>query len=100
MFYHQKVARVRVFADIQNFALRAHCVRTACMAFPMHTKSLLPSAMHREERPFSVPVVSLDMVAQHWQIITLHDSQSSGCSKSYRAIPYLQHLILMGGHNN
>ena len=26
MFYHQKVARVRVFADIQNFALRAHCV--------------------------------------------------------------------------
>ena len=23
MFYHQKVARVRVFADIQNFALRA-----------------------------------------------------------------------------
>ena len=27
--------RVRVLADIQNFALRAHCVRTACMAFPM-----------------------------------------------------------------
>ena len=26
MFYHQKVARVRVFADIQNFALHAHCV--------------------------------------------------------------------------
>ena len=26
MFYHQKVARVRVFADIQNFAPRAHCV--------------------------------------------------------------------------
>ena len=26
MFYHQKVARVRVFADIQNFALRAQCV--------------------------------------------------------------------------
>ena len=26
--------RVRVLADIQNFALRAHCVRTACMAFP------------------------------------------------------------------
>ena len=26
MFYHQKVARVRVFANIQNFALRAHCV--------------------------------------------------------------------------
>ena len=26
MFYYQKVARVRVFADIQNFALRAHCV--------------------------------------------------------------------------
>ena len=26
--------RVRVFADIQNFALRAHCLRTACMAFP------------------------------------------------------------------
>ena len=26
MFYHQKVARVRVFADIQNFAQRAHCV--------------------------------------------------------------------------
>ena len=26
MFYHQQVARVRVFADIQNFALRAHCV--------------------------------------------------------------------------
>ena len=26
MFYHQKVARVQVFADIQNFALRAHCV--------------------------------------------------------------------------
>ena len=26
MFYHQKVARVRVFADIQNFALRAHYV--------------------------------------------------------------------------
>ena len=26
MFYHQKVAGVRVFADIQNFALRAHCV--------------------------------------------------------------------------
>ena len=25
--------RVRVLADIQNFALRAHCVRTACMAF-------------------------------------------------------------------
>ena len=23
MFYHQKVARMRVFADIQNFALRA-----------------------------------------------------------------------------
>ena len=35
MFYHQKVARVRVFADIQNFALRAHCVHgipcVACM---------------------------------------------------------------------
>ena len=27
--------RVRVLADIQNFALRAHCVRTACMAFPI-----------------------------------------------------------------
>ena len=26
MFYHQKVAKVRVLADIQNFALRAHCV--------------------------------------------------------------------------
>ena len=26
MFYHQKVARVRVFADIQSFALCAHCV--------------------------------------------------------------------------
>ena len=26
MFYHQKVARVRVFADIQNFALHGHCV--------------------------------------------------------------------------
>ena len=36
MFYHQKVARVRVFADIQNFALRAHCVCTACMAFPRY----------------------------------------------------------------
>ena len=32
MFYHQKVARVRVFADIQNFAL----LRTACMAFPQY----------------------------------------------------------------
>ena len=32
MFYHQKVARVRVFADIQNFALRAHCVH----GIPMH----------------------------------------------------------------
>ena len=30
--------RVRVLADIQNFALRAHCVRTACMAFPWLTK--------------------------------------------------------------
>ena len=28
MFYHQKVARVRVFADIQNFALRAHCMHS------------------------------------------------------------------------
>ena len=27
--------RVRVFADIQNFALCAHCVCTACMAFPL-----------------------------------------------------------------
>ena len=28
MFYHQKVARVRAFADIQNFALRAwHSLR-------------------------------------------------------------------------
>ena len=26
MFHHQKVARVRVFADIQNYALRVHCV--------------------------------------------------------------------------
>ena len=26
MFYHQKVAWVRVFADIQNFALNAHRV--------------------------------------------------------------------------
>ena len=26
MFNHQKVARVRVFADIQNFTLRAHCM--------------------------------------------------------------------------
>ena len=26
MFYHQKVARVRVLADIQNFALHVHCV--------------------------------------------------------------------------
>ena len=26
MFYHQKVARVGVFADIQNFALHVHCV--------------------------------------------------------------------------
>ena len=26
MFYHQKVAWVRVFANIQNFALRAHGV--------------------------------------------------------------------------
>ena len=25
MFYHQKVARVQVFAEIQNFALRRHC---------------------------------------------------------------------------
>ena len=33
--------RVRVLADIQNFALRAHCVRTACMAFPeeLHTNT-------------------------------------------------------------
>ena len=30
--------RVRVLADIQNFALRAHCVRTACMAFPCYPK--------------------------------------------------------------
>ena len=28
-------SRVRVLADIQNFALRAHCVCTACMAFPI-----------------------------------------------------------------
>ena len=27
--------RVRVFADIQNFALCAHCVRSACTAFPV-----------------------------------------------------------------
>ena len=26
MFYNQKITRVRVFADLQNFALRAHCV--------------------------------------------------------------------------
>ena len=26
MFYHQKVAWVEVFADIQKFALRAHCM--------------------------------------------------------------------------
>ena len=26
MFFHQRVARVQVFADIQNFAPRAHCL--------------------------------------------------------------------------
>ena len=29
--------RVRVVTDIQNFALRAHCVGTACMAFPKNS---------------------------------------------------------------
>ena len=29
--------RVLVLADIQNFTLRAHCVCTACMAFPHST---------------------------------------------------------------
>ena len=32
MFYHQKVARVRVFANAQHFALRAHCMR----GIPLH----------------------------------------------------------------
>ena len=31
-------SRVRVLADIQNFALRVHCVRTACMAFPINKR--------------------------------------------------------------
>ena len=30
MFYHQKVARVRVFADIQNFALCASHSQEMC----------------------------------------------------------------------
>jgi hypothetical protein len=35
MFYHQKVARVRVFADIQNFTLRArHSPSEHCNATP------------------------------------------------------------------
>ena len=29
--------RVRVLADIQNFALRAHCVRTACALRAWHS---------------------------------------------------------------
>ena len=33
MFYHQKVARVRVFADIQNFALRAWLIRQTIAGF-------------------------------------------------------------------
>ena len=35
MSYNQKVARVRVFADIQNFALRAHCVH----GIPLHSEN-------------------------------------------------------------
>ena len=36
MFYHQKVARVRVFADIQNFALCAHCVHGIPLKWETH----------------------------------------------------------------
>ena len=40
--------RVRVLADIQNFALRAHCVRTACALRAWHSQyhntiTLLPN---------------------------------------------------------
>ena len=31
--------RVRVLADIQNFALRAHCVRTACALRAWHSQT-------------------------------------------------------------
>ena len=41
MFYHQKVARVRVFADIQNFALRAYCVH----AIPIDRRWPSPSGI-------------------------------------------------------
>ena len=33
-------SRVWVLADIQNFALRAQCVCTACMAFPLQSTAL------------------------------------------------------------
>ena len=35
MFYHQKVARVRVFTDIQNFALRAWHCQKLCESVPV-----------------------------------------------------------------
>ena len=38
--------RVRVVTDIQNFALRAHCVGTACMAFPNATPAPPGTAVH------------------------------------------------------
>ena len=45
-----------------------------------------PLAKHLKEGPVTIPVVLLEVVAQHWQTVRMRVSQSIGRSISYRAI--------------
>ena len=59
-------------------------------------KVLMPLAPHLKEGLITVPLVSLQLVE-----IRLRNSQPSGRSKSYLAIPcFLRHLITGGGHSS
>ena len=71
MFYHQKVARVRVFADIQNFALCAHCVRTMCTAFPQN-QSYVGSSWQTLTTNVSMTLCSWQILSANKCLMWLH----------------------------
>ena len=88
--------RVRVLADIQNFALRAHCVRTACALRAWHSQcaaghSVLPRrrSQHATAPASSVkPLTSLyfDPVSarrcsiRDWSMLKIFPSQLRQCA--------------------
>ena len=110
MFYHQKVARVRVFADIQNFALRARHSPLVQEIFLLHTwnyhfshssghqdtdiSAILQRKpqpqridLHAKKNPDPIPKGSLD---RWWSMdrghVTVHPHPISGQGKTWTAL--------------